>query len=139
MRKELIGLAAAGIILMGQGCPGAGQPAAPAGPAQPAAPAAPSAGEPFGDRAVVEITADGFQPAELRVKPNTQVTFLNKDSAKHWPASAVHPVHKVCPGFDAKKALATNDSYSFVFNEKKECPYHDHLNPAGAKGKIIVE
>lgn len=134
MKKELLGLALAGVVLMGQGCP----PRA-AGPAPTTPIAPPTAVAPTGQKASVEITADGFQPAELRVKAGTEVTWTNRDGAKHWPASAVHPTHKVCPGFDALKGLAQGESYSFVFGEIKECPYHDHLNPTGPKGKIIVE
>lgn len=86
----------------------------------------------------VEITAGGFAPATLKIKASTTVTFINRDSAPHWPASGIHPTHQICPGFDALKGLAKDESYSFTFTEKKTCPMHDHLNP-DIQGLIIVE
>lgn len=86
----------------------------------------------------VEITAAGFSPSTLRIKANTTVTFINRDSAPHWPASGVHPTHQICPGFDALKGLATGETYSFTFTEVKTCPMHDHLNPS-ITGSIVVE
>lgn len=86
----------------------------------------------------VEITAGGFAPANLKIKAGATVTFINRDSAPHWPASGVHPTHEICRGFDALKGLETGETYSFTFTEVKTCPMHDHLNPS-IKGSIIVE
>lgn len=87
---------------------------------------------------MVEITAGGFAPAELKIKVGTMVKFTNRDSAPHWPASGVHPTHEICSGFDALKALAKDESYSFTFNTAKTCPFHDHLNPS-LRGSVVVE
>lgn len=87
---------------------------------------------------MVEITAGGFAPAELKVKVGTMVKFTNRDSELHQPASGVHPTHEICPGFDALKGLAKDESYSFTFNTAKTCPFHDHLNPS-IKGTVVVE
>jgi plastocyanin len=87
----------------------------------------------------VEITAAGFSPSTLKIKVGTTVRFINRDPDRpHWPASGVHPTHQICAGFDARKGLAKDESYSFTFTEAKTCPMHDHLNPA-IKGTIIVE
>ncbi len=56
----------------------------------------------------------------------------------HWPASDPHPNHGLCKGFDAKKALAKGQSYSFTFLETKTCTYHDHLNSV-LKGTISIK
>lgn len=101
---------------------------------------------------VIEITSSGFTPGTLAVKRGDSVTFLNKDSSPRWPASAMHPTHRVYPGsdiekcgtseessiFDACRGLAEGESYSFVFDEAGSWNYHDHLN-LGMFGKIIVE
>ncbi len=135
MNIRIASLVAAGLILLGQGC-SSGQTSAPVTPAA----NTPAAVAPTGETATIEIMAGGqWSPAEITVKAGTTVTFTNKDSAKHWPASAVHPTHKECPGFDAKKGLGQGESYSFTFTEKKACAFHDHLNPGGPKGKVIVE
>lgn len=86
----------------------------------------------------IEMTQSGFSPKELTIKKGDTVEFVNKDSARHWPASGVHPTHKLCPGFDAMKGVDAGKTYSFTFNEAKTCPFHDHLSP-NLFGKIIVE
>ena len=99
---------------------------------------------------VIEITASGFNPSSLTIKAGETVTWLNNGNAPTWPASAVHPTHRVYPGsditkcgtgetiFDACKGLANGESFSFTFNNKGTWGYHDHLNPS-LFGKIVVE
>lgn len=99
-----------------------------------------------GQENIVEITAAGFSPNTLTIKQGDKVTFVNRDTAKHWPASDIHPTHTLYPEtggcigskFDACKGLAQGESYSFVFNIKGNWGYHDHLNP-GLKGTIVVQ
>lgn len=85
----------------------------------------------------IEMTDKGFAPKDLKIKQFDTITFINKDGAPHWPASDVHPEHKICPGFDSLRGLTFGESYSLVFDKKISCPFHDHLNPA-LKGKIEV-
>ena len=105
---------------------------------------------PASDTMVVKITSSGFEPKMLTVKAGTMVTFVNGDSNKHWPASAMHPTHTLYPGsgiekcgtgeaiFDACQGLAQGDSFSFTFNEKGSWKYHDHLR-VSSTGTVIVE
>ncbi|MBI4154200.1 hypothetical protein HY501_02600 [Candidatus Woesearchaeota archaeon] len=100
----------------------------------------------------VEMTSTGFSPATLTIDAGDTVTFTNKDTNPHWPASAVHPTHTVYPGsdiskcgtteqesiFDACRGLEEGESWSFTFNEKGTWRYHDHLN-LGLTGSIVVE
>jgi plastocyanin len=98
----------------------------------------------------VIITSSGFSPRILTIKVGDTVTWVNKDSAPHWPASDVHPTHRLYPGsgiekcgsgeeiFDACKGLAPGETFSFTFKYKGTWPYHDHLNP-GLTGTIIVQ
>jgi len=101
---------------------------------------------------VIEITSSGFTPSELTISKGETVTWINKDTEEHLPASAIHPTHTVYPGsgiekcgtseekmiFDACRGLAPGESWSFTFNEIGTWGYHDHLN-VDFKGKIIVE
>ncbi|MBI4363433.1 MAG: cupredoxin domain-containing protein [Candidatus Doudnabacteria bacterium] len=89
-------------------------------------------------QAGVMMTTSGFEPAELKIKNGTTVTFLNQDSKPRWPASAPHPTHTDYPEFDPKQALTSGQSWSFTFEEAGEWRYHDHLNPT-VKGTITVE
>ncbi len=113
-----------------------GQQTQPASPTQPTSTTVSS----------VEITSSGFSPNTLTIKTGETVTFVNKDSRPHWPASAVHPTHTVYPEtggcigskFDACKGLAQGETFSFKFNQKGTWNYHDHLNPS-LTGTIIVQ
>ena len=95
---------------------------------------------------IVEITSSGFSPSTLTINSGDTVTFTNKDTAEHWPASAVHPTHVAYPEsggcigskFDACKNLAAGESWSFTFNQVGTWKYHDHLNP-GTTGTIVVQ
>lgn len=88
----------------------------------------------------VAITKEGVSPQNLTIKAGDTVRFTNNDSVLHWPASGVHPSHQICSGFDALRSLEQGGTYSFTFEEPKECPFHDHLNPGSSnlKGKITV-
>ena len=98
------------------------------------------------EKNTIEITSSGFNPKTLTITAGIEVTFVNKDSKPHWPASAVHPTHEVYPEsggcvsskFDACRGLSQEESFSFVFNQKGTWRYHDHLNPS-LRGTIIVE
>jgi plastocyanin len=101
---------------------------------------------------VIEMTSSGFTPATLTISKGDTVTWVNKDTETHWPASASHPTHTVYPGsgiekcgtseestiFDACKGIVPGGSYSFTFNEVGTWGYHDHLNP-NLHGKIAVQ
>lgn len=99
-------------------------------PAQPQQPVVGAEGK------TVEITSEGFSPNILTINAGDIVTFVNKDSELHRPASAQHPTHKVYPEsggcigstFDSCKNLGQGESWSFTFNQKGEWKYHDHLN-----------
>ena len=87
---------------------------------------------------LVEMMPSGFSPAAITVKAGDTIRFLNKDTKPRWPASAVHPTHQCYHGFDALKGIAPGESYSFTFEVKKTCGFHDHLNPI-LKGSITIE
>lgn len=99
----------------------------------------------------IEITSSGFSPRTLTINAGDTVTWTNKDSRRHWPASASHPTHTIYPGssiskcgtsaeseiFDACRGLSAGESYSFIFSEKGTWQYHDHLSTSRT-GTIIV-
>jgi len=101
---------------------------------------------------VIEITSSGFTPKTLTISKGETVTWINKDTEEHWPASANHPTHTVYPGsniekcgtieqagiFDACRGVPPGESWSFTFNEAGTWGYHDHLQ-SSLTGKIIVK
>ncbi len=92
---------------------------------------------PTASTTTISISDTGFSPATVRVKAGTTVTFTNNGQALHWPASNPHPVHTDLPGFDAKRGLATGESYSFTFTKVGTWGFHDHLNTI-MKGSVVV-
>lgn len=93
----------------------------------------------------------GFSPRLLEVQVGQKVIFENAmKSGGVWPASDVHPTHRLYPGsdigkcgtnvdiFDACRGLESGESWSFVFNEKGEWGYHDHLS-SKYTGTIVVK
>lgn len=94
----------------------------------------------------VEITYSGFSPNTLTINAGDTITFVNKDTNPHWPASAIHPTHTAYPEsggcigskFDACKALSQGETFIFKFNQKGSWKYHDHLNPS-LTGTITVQ
>ena len=103
---------------------------------------------------VIEITSSGFSPETLTVSVGETVTFVNKDTEEHWPATDLHPTHTVYPESDIKKCfddsadktllfdscrgLEQRETWGFTFTEKGNWDYHDHRD-ANLKGTIIVE
>ena len=102
---------------------------------------------------VIKITSSGFTPSELTISRGETVTFINKDTEEHWPASAQHPTHTIYPGsniekcgtaeqesiFDACHGLSPGESWSFTFNEVGTWNYHEHLDISFGFGKVIVQ
>jgi len=100
--------------------------------------------------ATVELTANGFNPQEVKIKAGDTVTWINKGKSNIRVASGVHPTHENYPGtstskcgtdvnmFDSCDPIEAGESWSFTFNEKGTWSYHDHFGPS-IYGKVIVE
>ena len=94
----------------------------------------------------------GFSPNSLEIKKGDTVVFLNSGDDRHWPASNIHPTHKLYPGsgiekcgtvdeskiFDACRSIKTGENYTFTFNEVGTWSYHDHVHST-LKGTIVVK
>ena len=118
---------------------------------EPTTPTAPSV-ESETEKYVVIYTDTGYLPNTLKIEAGETVTFKNQSSQAMWPASDLHPTHRLysgtslaehCPdtegtAFDACTGIQPGSSWSFTFNKKGTWKYHDHLNPSFT-GTIIVE
>ncbi|MBI2049922.1 MAG: cupredoxin domain-containing protein [Candidatus Staskawiczbacteria bacterium] len=101
---------------------------------------------------VVVYTDSGYSPNTITIKKGQTVTFKNQSSSSMWPASAMHPTHRVydgtsleehCPNtansaFDACKGILPGGSWAFRFDKIGNWKYHDHLTTTYF-GAIIVE
>jgi len=94
----------------------------------------------------ITFTDSGYSPQTLTVQKGTSVTFRNMGSSNFWPASAIHPTHKVYPTtggclgstFDACSGLTPGSSWTFKFDIAGTWNYHDHINPA-LRGTVVVQ
>jgi plastocyanin len=77
----------------------------------------------------VLMTDWGFEPANLKIKKGTIVTFKNTTNAQHWPASNIHPTHGIYPEFDPLKEVGPGQEWSFKFSKTGKWRFHDHLFP----------
>jgi hypothetical protein len=58
------------------------------------------------------------------------VTFVNRDTRDHRPASDPHPAHTDCPPFANIGTLRPGESRATsTLNTARTCGFHDHLNP----------
>lgn len=83
------------------------------------------------------MLADRDEPGVLTVKKGEEVTFINKDTDDHWPASNDHPTHQIYSEFDPKRPISPGSSWSFVFEHEGQWKFHDHLFPF-IGGTVIV-
>ena len=97
---------------------------------------------------VITYSNSGYTPKTLTIKTGQSVTFKNQSSESMWPASAMHPTHRVYPTtggcisstFDACRGVQAGDSWSFQFDIPGTWKYNDHLNPnANNSGTVVVE
>ena len=96
--------------------------------------------------AVITYTTEGYTPSVLTIKAGTKVTFKNTTPWGMWPASAMHPTHRVYPTsggcvgstFDSCIDIQPGGSWSFTFDYKGTWKYHDHIRPT-LFGTVVVQ
>lgn len=96
---------------------------------------------------IIKRTNTGYEPQIVTIKKGENIIFINESDDFHWPASDIHPTHKLYPqkssdnclgsDFDACKALAPDTTWMFKFNQAGRWSFHDHLR-ANFKGAVIV-
>lgn len=84
------------------------------------------------------ISEDGFKPQEVSINLGDNLKFTNQDSKAHWPASDIHPTHRIYPEFDSKNGILSGRSWQFRVKKQGIFKYHDHLSPH-LKGIIYVK
>lgn len=77
----------------------------------------------------IRMTDEAYIPNKITVKKGTRVVFRNVGTEAHWPASNIHPTHKIYPEFDAKKPINPGQTWEFVFGKVGIWQFHDHLLP----------
>lgn len=78
---------------------------------------------------VVTLTKEGYVPDTISIKSGDTVTFKNTTGNLHWPASNLHPSHRIYSEFDPQEPISPTDTWSFTFTKVGEWKFHDHLSP----------
>jgi plastocyanin len=86
----------------------------------------------------IDIQADRFIPATIKVKPGTTITWVNKDTKPYSIAADPHPTHSSLPGLVGDD-LNEADTYSYVFEKPGTYTYHNEQLPMTMRGTVIVE
>src|SRR6185369_14523485 len=82
--------------------------------------------EPEGN-VTIHMDENGFIPTKVTISVGEKITFENVGKEPHWPASNIHPSHKIYPEFDPKKGIPSGEEWTFTFNKVGEWRFHDHL------------
>lgn len=81
------------------------------------------------DQNTIEIKSNGFFPEIVTISAGDEVTFVNKDSAKHEVA---------IKNFNVNHELNQNEEYKITFEVAGTFEYYDRLNNEFA-GTIVVQ
>lgn len=86
--------------------------------------------------ATLTYVGRGIVPKRIEIDVGQQVRFTNESDRPFWPASNIHPTHKVYPEFDAKAPIIPGEAWVFVFRQAGFWRYHNHLDPS--QGGLVV-
>ena len=81
------------------------------------------------EKFVIKMRQGKFLPQTITIAKGEEITFINEDNSPHWPASNIHPAHKIYPEFDPKQSISPGDKWTFKFERAGNFKFHDHLNP----------
>lgn len=95
--------------------------------------------EPTGVVHEIVLTEDGFDPANIEIGLGDEIVFTTTRDELFWPASNVHPTHRLYPAFDPEEPIDSDASWSFVFDQTGEWRFHDHLSPIFTGVITVVE
>lgn len=89
-------------------------------------------------RTIITRTSKGYEPSRVVLEKGDTVLWKNESGEFHWPASDIHPTHKIYSEFDSQSPVGPGELWAFTFERVGEWQYHDHLR-ANRKGNIIVK
>jgi plastocyanin len=85
----------------------------------------------------VTLTANGFQPQILTIKPGTRVIWVNNSGATGTVNSDSYPTNLLYPFLNFGQ-FKSGSSFSTILNKAGTFTYYNFLNP-DQRGKIIVK
>ncbi|MEX2209456.1 MAG: cupredoxin domain-containing protein [Patescibacteria group bacterium] len=107
-------------------------------PATPGPTVAPETAASAAPQSVSVTLRDGaFSPDEVTIEAGQSVVFVNESGASAVIASDPHPTHTDLRSLESG-TLESGASYLFVFNERGNWGFHNHLEPSQT-GTVIVQ
>lgn len=88
---------------------------------------------------IIIMNEKEYKPSRLTIKKGTKVIFRNTGADLRWPASNIHPTHRIYPEFDSKKPIKNGEEFGFVFQKTGIWHFHDHLVPYLTGTITVVE
>lgn len=89
------------------------------------------------EKVTVTLTSSGFDPKEVTVKKNGEVSWLNKSGKQASVNSDPHPTHQDFPPLNLG-LFPSGSNVSLVFDKTGTFKYHNHLSPSQT-GVVIVQ
>jgi len=62
---------------------------------------------------VIHMKDDRFEPETITIPQGSTVIFENVDTQPHWPATNIHPTHRLYPNSDAEKCGTSEKKRNF--------------------------
>jgi len=85
----------------------------------------------------VNLTSNGYEPSEIKIKAGTTVVWANKSGKEATVNSDPHPTHFLWPFLNLGN-FADGQNLSVMFEKAGVYTYHDHFDP-NHKGTVTVE
>jgi plastocyanin len=85
----------------------------------------------------IEMSNIKFSPQNIRISPNTQITWINNDNVDHYVNTDSHPAHTYYLEQNSK-ALKKGESHTVTFTKTGIYPYHCSAHTE-MTGSIIVD
>jgi len=89
-----------------------------------------------GAAVIIRRIDDGYVPNTVTITKGQTVLWVNESDEFHWPASNIHPTHRLYSEFDPLKPIAPGESFAFTFTKVGKWHFHDHLR--ANKGGIVI-
>lgn len=88
---------------------------------------------------LILISANGFAPADFKMKVGQTVTWQNVDTVDHQVNSDPHPTHERYPLVNDIGLLKPGDKKLITITSDGSYGFHDHLNPKMTGHFVVIQ
>lgn len=129
----------AGTLCMLTACSGSTPDTPPASPPLPTSPSPSPQLHRWPLQATIVLTPEGVEPGSVTINVGGRVIFVNRDTRPHEIVSDPYLRHEDCPPLNQVGFLSPGQQgESAIFENVRDCGFHDHLNPTSVTGRVEV-